>query len=199
MEGSPLINDAFMAPDLPSGPGIKSAGASSAPGKYDTSTYMIGSVAIGIILPESTGSGEDWTTSMRDAVYSQVLAGLDRWRAWGVTYNTNVSFTYEYSYAIPTTLEPINSGDFATRCQWIAQVMTNMGYSGTDCYDQVRNYDNSLRTRKGTTWATTIFVVNSLNDADGMFPDGYFGYAYYGGPFIMMTYDNDGWGIGNPA
>jgi hypothetical protein len=159
--GAPLINDALIAPDMPAAGSAPSSTGSSAPGYYDTSSYMIGSIAVGIILPESTGSNENWTTAMRDSVYSQIATGLDRWRAWGVTNNTNVSFTYEYYYAIPTAYEPIEltSGN---ECLWIAQVMTNLGYSGSTCYDQVRNYDNNLRTRLGTNWAVTIFVVNSL-------------------------------------
>ncbi|MCJ7586088.1 MAG: S-layer homology domain-containing protein [Anaerolineales bacterium] len=193
--GPPLINDAFHAPDLPKN-GAPSSSGSSAPGYYDTSSYMIGSIAVGIILPESTGNNQNWTTTLRDSVYSEITAGLDRWRAWGVTYNTNVSFAYEYYYAIPTTYEPIEQSS-TNECLWIAQVMTSMGYSGSTCYDQVRNYDNNLRTRLGTDWAVTIFVVNSINDADGRFTDNFFAYAYYGGPFIMMTYDNGGWGIGS--
>ena len=193
--GPPLINDAFHAPDLPK-TGAPSSTNSSAPGYYDTSSYMIGSIAVGIILPESAGNNQNWTTTLRDTVYSEITAGLNRWSAWGVTYNTNVSFAYEYYYAIPTTYEPIEQSS-TNECLWIAQVMTSMGYSGSTCYDQVRNYDNNLRTRLGTDWAVTIFVVNSLNDADGRFTDNFFAYAYYGGPFIMMTYDNGGWGIGS--
>jgi hypothetical protein len=58
-------------------------------------------------------------------------------------------------------------------------------------------YVNDLRTQKGTDWAFTIFVVDSYNDVDGKFTDGYFAYAYLYGPMMVMTYDNDGWGINN--
>jgi hypothetical protein len=37
--------------------------------------------------------------------------------------------------------------------------------------------------------------VDSNNDPNGLFSDGHFAYAYLNGPFMVMTYDNDGWGI----
>ena len=37
-------------------------------------------------------------------------------------------------------------------------------------------------------------MVDSSADVDGKFADGFFAYAYMGGPFVMMTYDNNGWG-----
>jgi hypothetical protein len=58
----------------------------------------------------------------------------------------------------------------------------------------VRAYDNALRARYGTDWAFTIFVVDSSNDGDRLFSDGYFAYAYLGGPFMVMTSGNDGYG-----
>ncbi len=56
-------------------------------------------------------------------------------------------------------------------------------------------YINNLRTQKGTDWAFVIFVADSEMDTDGMFSDGYFAYAYLYGPMMVMTYDNEGWGI----
>ena len=47
---------------------------------------------------------------------------------------------------------------------------------------------------KATAGAVSEFVVASQNDADGKFTDGKFGYAYLGGWFTVLTYDNNGWG-----
>ncbi len=60
--GSPMVGDARVAPDL----GIASAqstSGSNAPGYYDTSVFMTGSVAVGVILPESNGGTENWTVT----------------------------------------------------------------------------------------------------------------------------------------
>jgi hypothetical protein len=52
-----------------------------------------------------------------------------------------------------------------------------------------------LRERYQTDWAFAIFVANS--EGNGTFADGYFAYAYVGGPFFVMTYNNAGYGIAN--
>ena len=68
-------------------------------------------------------------------------------------------------------------------------------YQPGGCFPRIYDYLNDLRSRKGTKWATAIFVVDSSADTDGKFSDGYFGYAGFYGPRIVMTYDNDGWSI----
>jgi hypothetical protein len=60
---------------------------------------------------------------------------------------------------------------------------------------QVRSYVNDVRTTFQTDWAFAVFVVDSLNDPDGKFANGLSAYAYLNGPFVIMTYDNGGWGF----
>ncbi len=193
--GSPLAGDIRLRPDM----GLldaQSATGTSAPGYYNTTEYMINSVAVGIVMPESTGSGENWTTTERDQVVSEIQTGLNWWVQQASQKGMTLSFQYDIQYQIATSSEPItlSSSEDGT---WIAQAMTTMGYTGATAFEQVYKYNNALRTQKGTSWAVTIFVVDSSNDIDGKFPNGYFGYAYLGGPYIVMTYDNDGWGISN--
>ena len=59
-----------------------------------------------------------------------------------------------------------------------------------------RTFANSRRVANAVDWAYVVFVVDSLNDGDGLFADDRFAYAYLNGPLMVMTYDNDGWGIG---
>jgi hypothetical protein len=68
-----------------------------------------------------------------------------------------------------------------------------MGYSASG--SGIRSYVNARRVATGRNWAFAIFVANSYNDIGGLFSDGYFAYAYLNGPFMIMTYGNDGWGI----
>jgi hypothetical protein len=72
--------------------------------------------------------------------------------------------------------------------------MSGLGYDTKTYFNRVRDYDNDLRVKYSTDWAFTIFVVDSSADSDGSFSDGWFAYAYLGGPFFVMTYDNGGWG-----
>jgi len=163
------------------------------PGYYDTSVYMLGDVAVGIILPESTGNSENWTTAEQNEVVNEIQDGLNWWKTTGGDL-ANLTFQYDIQFGVPTSYEPISrpSSDDAL---WISEVMSNLGYTTGDYWSKVYAYENDLRNQYQTDWAFTIFVVDSSADIDGKFTDSYFAYAYIGGPFMVMTYDNNGWGI----
>ncbi len=170
------------------------------PGYAETSEFLIGRVAVGIVLPESDGSidpsNEDWSADERALVISEITTALDWWAAQEPA--ANLTFVYDDSAAtpIPTSYEPI-SRKYSDQSLWIKQVMGEKGYTESSYFDQVRSYNNDLRQTHGTDWAFTIFVVDSSNDADNRFADGYFAYAYLGGPFMVMTYGNNGYGPSN--
>ena len=116
---------------------------------------------------------------------------------WWATKNPDghLSFYYDIYYQAPTDYEPINLSSNDDDL-WIVNTFSKMGISGTNWYYMTQSYLNQLRAAKGTDWAVVAFVVDSLNDSDGKFPNGYFGYTYSQSlPLIVMTYDNDGWGI----
>ncbi len=171
--------------------------APPAPGYYDTSEYMIGEVAVGVILPESDGSldldTEDWTPARQNEVRTEIETGLTWWAAQDSRARLN--FVYQYNMSVPTKYEPINRPGYFDEGLWISDVLNKSGYIGTDYFAQVMMWINDLRTNLDTDWAFAIFVVDSYNDADGSFSNGMSGYAYLGGPFVVMTYDNDGYGI----
>ena len=176
--GSPLIHDVMERPELP-GMQDQSATGSNLPGKYDTSTYMIGSVAVGVIMPESAGATENWTTTEQDQVVSEIQAGLARWADWSDNndadtnlddVDANVTFTYDIHASVPTSYEPINAADYNARCTWISDVMANMGFSSGSCFERVYAYLDSLRAAKGTTWATAIFVADSSANVEWNIP-----------------------------
>lgn len=170
------------------------------PDYYQTSEYFIGRVAVGIVLPESDGSvdpsTEDWTSEERALVLSEIAAALDWWAAREP--NARLTFVYDDGTGapIPTGYEPI-SRRYSAQSLWIAEVMDKKGYTGLSYFGQVRTYNNALRDAYDTDWAFTIFVVDSSNDRDHRFSDGYFAYAYLGGPFTVMTYGNNGYGPDN--
>lgn len=167
-----------------------------APGYYQTSEFMAGKVAVGIILPESNGaldpSTENWTAARMNQVVSEIQAAMNWWA--GVNPHGNLSFYYDIRYQVPTRYEPINRPSTDDDL-WIAETLSVLGYSGSDWVAQTFNYLNTIRATYGTDWAVVVFVVDSLNDPDGVFTDGYFGYTYRF--LVVMTYDNDDWGINN--
>lgn len=199
-----LANDAFLPP-VTIGEKLRVAQSSSpAPGFYQTSEFMIGRVAVGIILPESDGgidpSTEDWTEDERALVLSEITNALNWWvvREPGAY----LSFIIDDGTvaSVTTSYEPI-AHSINNQGLWIGEVMKKKGYDafhfGPSYFDQVYHYNNDLREAYNADWAFTIFVVDSSNDGDNGFPDGYFAYAYLGGPFTVMTYGNNGYGPQN--
>lgn len=176
-----LVNDALTPPAESE---LRSAASDVTPGYRETSEYLIGRVAVGIILPESDGSAEpsaeDWTADERALVLSEITAALDWWAAREP--NARLEFVYDdgMTATIGTAYEPITHG-LGEQGLWISDVMENKGYASYSYFDQVRQYNNHMRDTYGTDWAFTVFVVDSSNDSDNRFADGYFAYAYLGG------------------
>ncbi len=200
--GADLVGDALLPPDVPpDGWPVTAADAGDEPDYYQTSEFMIGSVAVGIILPESDGSvdasTEDWTEVERDKVYSEIVAATNWWAAREPAAHLTFVYDDHFSQPIPTRYEPISRPQ-SDQGLWIGEVMAKLGYdSATSYFTRVRDYVNDLRDIYHTDWAFAIFVVDSSNDRDNYFATGYFAYAYLGGPFTVMTYGNNGYGISN--
>ncbi len=206
-KGSPLIGDALEPPKpevLRSLGGPEAQGA--APGFYGTSEFMIGSVAVGVIIPESNEMSpniENWSNidpmhpedpNRKQMVFNEIVSGLNWWVTKAENNDISLTFYYEQRFDVPTQYEPITMGSMGGENEWVADVYQNMGYTSGD---QGRAYANYLRTTYNTDWAYAFIVVDSLNNAYGGFPSGYFAWAYMGGPHSIMTYDNDGYGINN--
>ena len=196
-----LTGDALVPPSLAGTQLLASVSDGDlTPGSLETSEYLIGRVAVGIVLPESDGSAdpstEDWAESERALVLSEITAALDWWAA--LEPKAHLTFVYDDGTAFPitTSYEPI-SRPYGDQSLWIAEVMEKKGHTGSSYFSQVRNYNNELRNIYDTDWAFTIFVVDSSNDSDDRFSDGRFAYAYLGGPFFVMTYGNSTYGPHN--
>lgn len=200
-----LVDDALEPPDLPfdpsrGEPSIAVQAEDFTPSYYQTSDYMIGDIAVGIILPESDGSGdpstEDWTGEERQLVYSEIVAACNWWATREPRAQLRFFYDDHFSNPVTTRYEPINH-PHSDQGLWIGDVMGKLGYTASSYFTRVRDYNNDLRQTYGTDWAFTIFVVDSSNDGDNYFSDGYFAYAYLGGPFMVMTYGNNGYGPNN--
>jgi hypothetical protein len=164
---------------------------------------MIGSVVVGIVMPESDGSIdtnlENWSTVRQDQVIAETAAALEWWAAREP--DAGLSFTYHVERGVPTGYEPISRSQ-SDQGLWISDVMTHLEYGSGDYWTGAREYVNALRTEYKTDWAFVVFVVDDLADTDNFFAPNaggtkYFAYAYLGGPFMVMTYGNDGYGPAN--
>lgn len=171
------------------------------PSLIEGSQFLIGSVAVGIVLPESTGevdpSSEDWTDEERSLVVSEIVSSMDWWAS--LEPSAHLSFVYDNiaGNTMPTAVEPITH-PFTDQHYWIRDTMSAMGFDYDGSYFvPIWNYNDYLRQTYQTDWAFTIFVVDSSEDVDNTFLDGRFAYAYLGGPFMVMTYGNENYGPNN--
>ena len=170
----------------------------------DTSEFMIGDVHVTVVLVESDGSidpnTEDWTESEIESVKSEITAGLDWWEnvfdLQGSKHDLNfdIDFTYADS-PVSTGYEPITRTQ-SEESLWIDNFLDQVGYNtSSSVFEDLDQWHHDQRIAHGTDWAYTVFVVDSSSDQDGRFAKGFFAYAYRGGPFAVMTYDNGSWGI----
>lgn len=170
----------------------------------DTSEFMLGDVWVTVVLLESNGQvdaqTENWTSTEISQVKSEVLEGLTWWEDTLAAQNSkhDLNFFVDFTYAdtpVQTKYEPIKR-PYTDQTLWVGDFVNSVGYnSSTSMFTNMDKWNHDKRVQHSTDWAYTIFVADSSADTDGMFADGYFAYAYFGGPFAIMTYDNENWGI----
>ncbi len=206
----PLINDYFI-PQIEGEKEEFFGECSETYLKYSSSEYLLKNISVNVILPESNGaidpSTENWSSARETNVSNEIVEGLNELaNFYNLTTSIKPSFIYHYYFGrtdtrAQTSYEPITrpaSPDY--NCStgeglWACEILDKLGYSAYSGYTKVKEFNGDTRIADGTKWVFTVFIVDSLNDADGQFPDGYFAYAWLGGPWVVMTYDNNGWGI----
>ncbi|MCX7830595.1 MAG: hypothetical protein N2445_06010, partial [Acidobacteria bacterium] len=117
-QGLPLINDFFIPEVYQTEKGEPLGSCSSTYLKYSGSEYLLGSVSVNVILPESNGvtdpSTENWDSTLETNVANEIAEGLDELRnLYTIASSLKPSFTYHYYYGrtdtrARTQYEPIN-------------------------------------------------------------------------------------------
>lgn len=188
-------SDALHPPAFPPALAADNVG----PTRYEPSAFLAGRVVVQVLFVESDGgaepSTEDWTPEQIAAIEGHVRASLDWWAAR--VPNANVSFDL-ISQVAPSRYEPIGH-TLNEESLWIGDALARLGYAGVNHFDRAYAAADALRRAKGADWATTIFIANSAADTDGRFADGYFAYAYVGGPFLVLTSDAGPYGVSRMA
>jgi hypothetical protein len=201
----------FAAPAAAPGGRRFEAATSSPRGPFgatdvNTSEYLAGSVSVTIVLPESDGSvdpsTETWSADREADVVARIAAGLE----WVRLQEPQAGLSFVYHLIAGrtdprarTSYEPIrraaDPGGTTGEDLWVKQIASKLGYASGDRFTRMRAFDADTRAADGTDWAVTIFVADSLVDADGKFADGRFAYTWIGGPHMVLTYDDAAWGI----
>ena len=172
----------------------------------DTSAVMLGNVRVSVVLMESDGSidanTEDWTADEISKIKGELIDGAAWWEdTLYEQFPLNpypLTFTFDFTYAdnpVATGYEPITR-TYDESFLWTAEFIASVGFDTSgDLWHDSKAWDDAVRDNAGADWAFTVFIVDSSNDLDGQFADGYFAWAYLGGPYQVMTYDNEGWTI----
>jgi hypothetical protein len=181
----------------------------ASPSPSETSVYMLGDVVVSVFLPNSTYSGagaENWTSAELSKVQQEVQKGILWWddlaKRYGIPdgqldFRINFFTLNNVPYVVNIPYEPILLSQ-ANDHLWINEIMTRAGHDSGSDIGRVRQFNDEQRRNYGADWAFTIFVVDSSADADGKFADGqYFAYSYLNGPYMVMTLDNENWGLDN--
>jgi len=206
------------APRLPIGLG-------ALPGARETAAFAAGRVAVAVVFLQSDGSlmpsRESWSRddpaypgrSRRQLVLAKVQNALAWWNAQSPGGSLDVFLPAAGSYGAPQTVkvgyEPIRMNvktgwqghpvlsDAAWRWQAMSKLGFGPGAKNDKPYPETRFADR-VRSRNDADWAFVVYVVDSLNDKDGMFRNQVVAYtADLFGPYSMLTYDNDGYHFNN--
>jgi hypothetical protein len=196
---SKLINDAAIPLRIwkEQHPGVLTADNA----REATSSFMLGRASVTVMLMESNGSDENWTEQQQVNTIAEITQGLDRWAELSFDNKGCLTWFYDIHYQVPTGYEPIQNQSVpywnisGWHFLWMNDALSHLGEQ--DGWDGMYDHLESERRTTQTDWGFFIFVVMDENDPDHKFTDGLFAYARLEGPYVVMTYNNDGWGIYN--
>jgi len=153
-----------------------------------TSEYMIGRVAVGIVIVEGNGPPQfNWTQQGLDSVTTQIIWGLDWLANKASESNSNVCWFYDWHYSVPVPEEPImgpSGSDLSDQdavISWIGYAIQGLGYNPgsrvwspfvgwwvfTEGVSAIYSYVHNIRGTNKTDWAFAMFVANGDTFWDG--------------------------------
>lgn len=195
------FDDVVLERERPAYCDAPGSGTSTGARFCDTSEYLVGTVTISLMFPESNGaidpSTEDWTPERLTELIGMAVASCDWWVSKAAEHGVTLSFSYSFYTDLPTSYEPI-SRPYSDRWLWISECLDGLGVpSGESDYHQAVTFADAERGSSGTDWAATAWIVNCLNDEDGHFADGVFAMAYLGGPYLVVPTGGGAGGTGD--
>jgi hypothetical protein len=160
------------------------------------SEFMIGTVLVNIIMPESMTGSEDWTDEEIAAALSDLAKGCQNYQQHAVWTDLIFIYNHQEFHKVPVSIEPIE-GDWNSDPIWINQALANLGYPDGDAMMRTHEFNNDTREHYGTDWVFTAYVVDASENLCWQGPAGqYAAYAYLGGPYLVVPYPSCGYGTG---
>jgi hypothetical protein len=161
------------------------------------SEFLLGSVLVNIIVPESMDGSESWTDEEIGAALSRLAIGCQEYQQHALWTDLRFVYNYEEFLRVPVSREPIE-GDWATDPIWISEALEHLGYFDEDERVQIHLLDNDTRAEYRTDWVFTAFIVDASENQCWQGPNAgnYVAYGYIGGPYLLMPYPACGFGGG---
>lgn len=159
------------------------------------SEFLMGTVLVNIVLPESVGDSENWTDEEIAEVLSDLAIGCQHYQQHALW--TDLTFIYNHKdfQRVPVTLEPIE-GDWDSDPTWISEALTNLGYPDGGAMLKTHTMNNETRAEFRADWVFTAFIADaSVNECWQGPAGGYAAYAYLGGPYLVISYPSCGYGV----
>ena len=148
-----------------------------------TSLYMIGSVAVGVVIVSGTQSGLGFSSAEQQKVIQEVQEGLNFLA--NAEPRANLSFVYDIRLITVSAAPGATTSYESAEGPWRNAALQAMGYAPERASSI--QYVNDLRDEKGTNWAYVAYFTK--------YPLHHFAYAVT--EKTVMHYDNDGWGVDN--
>ncbi len=145
----------------------------------DTSAYLIGKVAVNIIIVQGQAAPYTFGSMEVDTIVAEIQDGLG-WLG-SQEPKARVSWYYEIRQ-VSLDLDPASVPDFSEDT-WRDAAMAQLGYPAS--WSGLEQFVADRRDALGTDWTYAVFVTR--------FPLWHFAYAFK--PRVVMNYDLDGWGI----
>ncbi|WP_131767727.1 hypothetical protein [Candidatus Protofrankia californiensis] len=148
-----------------------------------TSGFMEGSIAIGVVIVEGPTADLQFTAAERTKTVAEIQNGL----SWYATTNPAADLTFSYDIKVVRIATAPDPAADDLEARWRDPAMSQLGYQPN--FDGVYDYVDDLRDIHVTQWSYCAFVTK--------YPLSYFAYSSIGGPRLVLSYDNDGWGPDN--
>ncbi len=153
-------------------------------GTEDMSPYLIGSVAVGLVIVSGKRADLAFSDEEKAKVVAEVQAGL----GWLATQEPKASVTFAYdikTVELDIEPDPALTGYDPLELHWRDPAMQQLGFQTG--LGGVRDYVAGIRKSLGTRWGYAGFFTK--------YPVQHFAYALK--PKIVLQYQNDGWGPDN--
>ena len=202
VDETPIDDQVFRVPEdvvratTPAGPRRGSPMEIEERGISQNSEFLIGSVLINVIFPESAGGAENWTDQEITEALAAINLGLSDYQYQAQWVTLSFILNYKNFKRVPVTMEPIESNT-STDFLWISEALGYLGYGGGNAWISAHELNTHARDSLKTDWVFTAFVADMSDHytEDPPSPDpgcwggaGYVAYAYLGGPFLVVPY-----------